>query len=179
MIVTCPRCFSADDVTYQYRCVNTSAHPEHLWLATLRSVTFADDSPDGVTDELLDPLSHCVVDGEPFMEYGVVEHRLRARYPELFAAHVAERGHSMFGTRPATASSVRFGVALGRLERDGKLVSRYGPATGAWSHNERVTYWAKRGPEPDGSLTWVEYCAQLGRDPEWTEDDRCGLRFPG
>ncbi|HEV7650333.1 MAG TPA: hypothetical protein VGP26_19470 [Actinophytocola sp.] len=59
-----------------------------------------------------------------------------------------------------------------------KLVSRYGPATGAWSHNERVTYWA-REPVPDGSLTWVDYCARLGRSPEWTDDDRQGLSHPG
>jgi hypothetical protein len=58
------------------------------------------------------------------VEYGIVEHRLRTRFPDLFAAHVADQGHSMFGSRAYTASSVRFGVTLGRLERMGDLDQR-------------------------------------------------------
>ncbi|MFC7613477.1 hypothetical protein ACFQV2_07530 [Actinokineospora soli] len=68
---------------------------------------------------------------------GSPQHRLRTRYPELFAGHVADQGHSMFGTRAYTASSVRFGVALGRLERAGELVSEYGPATGPGATTSR------------------------------------------
>jgi hypothetical protein len=42
--------------------------------------------------------------GHPFVEYGIVEHRLRTRFPDLFAAHVAEQGHSGLTHAPAHAN---------------------------------------------------------------------------
>lgn len=106
MIITCPKCFSADDVQpprrfpdhlLQYRCTNETAHGSHEWLTNREAVQPVDEVREGVTDELLEPLSQCVLTGDPFVEYGIVEHRLRTRFPDLFAAHVAEQGHSMFG----------------------------------------------------------------------------------
>lgn len=131
------------DHLLQYRCTNETAHGSYEWLTTREAVHPMGEVREGVTDELLEPLSQCVLTGDPFMEYGIVEHRLRTRFPDLFAAHVAEQGHSMLGSRAYTASSVRFGVALGRLERLGDLVSEYGPATGAWRYNGQVTYWGQ------------------------------------
>jgi hypothetical protein len=120
----------------------------------------------------MEPLLACVVQGEPFAEFGVVEFRFRQRHPQLFRAHVREQGHVLTGTRLYTASAVRFGVALSRLARSGDLVSRYGPATGAWAYNGQMTYWAVP-PVPNGELlTWVRYCAQLDRSPDWTDEDR-------
>jgi hypothetical protein len=184
VIITCLKCFRADDVqpprrlpdqVLHYRCTNAT-HGDHEWLTTLGDVPRPAATPDLVTDDLLEPLADCVRGGEPFVEYGIVEHRLRRRYPGLFAAHVAEQGHSMFGPRPYTASSVRFGVALGRLERAGRLISEHGPATGAWHYNGQVTYWAKTAtPE---RRTWAGYCAENGRSPDWTDDDRRGLSHP-
>ncbi len=188
MIITCPKCFSADDVLpprrlpdrmLQYRCVNESAHGEYEWLTSHEAVQSPSQVEEGVTDDLLEPLNQCVLAGDPFVEYGIVEHRLRARFPELFAAHVAEQGHSMFGSRAYTASSVRFGVALGRLERLGELTSEYGPATGAWHYNGQVTYWARNPPTTRQRQSFAEYCATIGRSPHWTDDDRRGLRPPG
>ncbi|GLY48666.1 hypothetical protein Lesp01_23220 [Lentzea sp. NBRC 102530] len=184
MIITCPKCFSADDVLpprrlpdrlLQYRCTNQE-HGDHEWFATREAVQSPGEVREGVTDELLEPLNRCVDAGDPFVEYGIVEHRLRARFPDLFAAHVADQGHSMFGPRAYTASSVRFGVALGRLERMGVLVSEYGPATGAWRYNGQVTYWARATPSDRSRRTWAEHCAEIGRSSEWTDDDRRGLR---
>ncbi|ONI86958.1 hypothetical protein ALI144C_09930 [Actinosynnema sp. ALI-1.44] len=186
MIITCPKCFAADDVLpprrlpdrlLQYRCTNP-IHGNHEWLTTRDAVQAPSDVQEGVTDELLEPLSRCIDADAPFVEYGIVEHRLRTRFPDLFAAHVAEQGHSMFGPRAYTASSVRFGVALGRLERTGDLVSEYGPATGAWHHNGQVTYWARNPPADRRRTTWAEYCAEIGRSPQWTDQDRFGLRIP-
>ncbi|GGS32940.1 hypothetical protein [Actinokineospora fastidiosa] len=187
MIITCPRCFSANDVLpprklpdhlLQYRCENEGAHGIHEWLTTVGAVKGPGEVREGVTDDLLTPLGTCVIQGEPFVEYGIVEHRLRKGFPALFAGHVAEQGHSMFGPRTYTASSVRFALALGRLERMGELVSKYGPATGAWRHNGQVTYWARPGTPAGQRLTWAEYCARLGRPPEWTDEDRRGLSAP-
>jgi hypothetical protein len=187
VIITCPKCFSADDVLpprrlpdhlLHYHCTNGRAHGDYEWITTREAVQPPGEVQDGVTDELLEPLNQCVLAGEPFVEYGIVEYRLRTRFPALFAVHVAEQGHAMFGSRAYTASSVRFGVALGRLERLGELVSEYGPATGAWHYNGQVTYWAKPESSDRRRKSWAEHCVEIGRSPQWTDDDRLGLRTP-
>jgi hypothetical protein len=142
----------------------------HVWQLTLDDVIVTDEADPGVTAELLEPLSTCIGPDDPWLEYGIVEYRFRERYPELFLAHVRDRGHRILGTRTATASSVRIGSALGQLARAGELISRYGPATGAWAPQD-LTYWA-RPPAPATTLTWADWCTQHGRDPMWTDADR-------
>lgn len=165
MIVTCPRCFQADDVSYQrlpdhvimYHCTNRHQDGEpHDWLVTREeSAPMTLAAVDGVVGDLLEPLLACLEPGEPFVEFGVVEYRLRQRDLDLFRRHVAERGHVLLGTRRVTASAVRFGVALGMLARAGEIVGRLGRATGAWSYNARVNYWAR--------LAGADWCVdQLG-----------------
>lgn len=183
MILTCPRCFTADDVSHrrlpgrlvEYTCSDThDGGGEHIWITSLAAATRSFDVEEGVTDDLLEPLLGCVHAGEPFVEYGVVEYRLRLTHPDLFISHVRDHGHVMFGRRDgqATASSVRFATALSRLARSGELVTVYGPGTGGWRHDDRISYWA-RPPGPTGSqLTWTTFCATLGRSPEWTDEDR-------
>jgi hypothetical protein len=181
VIITCPRCFSADDVSFrrlpdkmvQYHCsARHSSDGEHSWLASMSSVSWTPEGIDGVTDELLDPMFRSVLPDEPFVEYGVVEYRFRLSYPELFAAHVRDRGYVMLAPGQATASSVRFAATLGRLARTSELVSVYGPATGAWSYNSQVTYWA-RPPAPTGAhISWSAFCSQLGRPDTWMAEDR-------
>jgi hypothetical protein len=127
---------------------------------------------EGVTDDLMEPPLACVVPREPFAEYGVIEYRFRQQYPELFSAHVRDQRRVLIGTRDYTASAVRFGVPLSRLARSGDLVSRYGPAAGAWAYNGQMTYWAEP-PVQDGELlTRARYCASIGRPPSWTDEDR-------
>jgi hypothetical protein len=53
VIITCPKCFSADDVLPR------------------------GEVQEGVTDELLEPLNRCVDASDPLVEYGIVEHRPR------------------------------------------------------------------------------------------------------
>lgn len=190
MIVTCPRCFSADDVEWQrlpdkmiaYTCRRAhsagsgeTAGP-HTWVGTVDAVSFDADTSQGVTDELMEPLTACVVSGEPFVEYGIVEYRFARAHPDLFAAHIAERGHTMLHPQVATASGVRFGVALGRLAAAGALVSKYGPATGAWGYNGQVTYWSKQPPGAGKDVTWVTFCAERGRSTDWIDEDRALAR---
>ena len=186
VIITCEKCFSAEDVTYQrlpdlavlYMCSRShGGEGPHAWIKSVSELATPDEqAAEGVTDELLEPLSACVDPGDPFVEYGIVEYRLRQRYPDLFLAHVRDRGHVILGPKAYTASSVRFGVALGRLAQAGELTSKYGPATGAWRYNSQITYWA-RPPVPDQSmLTWADYCEALGRSSMWTDEDRAALR---
>jgi hypothetical protein len=204
LIVTCPRCFSFDDVRpprrlpdgrTEYTCTgdHEGAGP-HVWTvapavvdapvgrtaaerksgARRPSAARARTTEDAAIEELLEPLLACVHPGEPFVEYGVVEYRFRLARPELFVAHVRERGHLMLGTRRGlvSASTARFAKALSRLERSGELVSVKGPGTGAWRHDQAIGYWA-RPPRPSGPLlTWSMFCATQGRAAEWTDDDR-------
>lgn len=184
MITTCPRCLRADDVSYQrlqgrtavYTCADDhSGDGAHTWVRAGDEGDLYQDARAGATDELLEPLAACVLPHESFAEYGVIEYRFRQRHPDLFAHHVRELGHVLLGPKPYTATSVRFGVALSRLARSGDLVSRYGPATGAWSDNGQITYWAAPPASPGEPLTWETFCAETGRSPEWTDDDRIGL----
>lgn len=81
-IQTCLSCFSADDVKMnrlpdglvRYTCTNAKRHDdghEFIWERTVEQAAGAADTAGaGVTDELLDPMLRCVVDGEPFVEYG-------------------------------------------------------------------------------------------------------------
>lgn len=211
MIVTCPRCFSFDDVRpprrlpdgqLEYTCtgehdgtgiytwskgpsaVETPTRPT----STRRKPTgrTGGTSPtnllaeDAALDELLEPLLACVNVGEPFVEYGIVEYRFRISRPDLFIAHVRERGHVMLGARRGAASTAtaRFTKTLRHLETSGELVTVKGPGTGAWRHDQSISYWA-RPPRPTGPLlTWSMFCATQGRIAEWTDDDRALLDNP-
>jgi len=180
MIVRCPRCFRADDVGWQrlpdnallYTCTARHDGGPYTWVASHEAVSGGDLAADGVTDELLTPLLSCVRPGEPFVEYGIVEYRFSRQFRGLFVAHVRERGHVMVAPSRVTASSVRFGVALARLVRAGDLVSRPGPATGAWRYNAAITYWAAAPAAGREMLSWEAFCRSVGRSPEWTEEDR-------
>jgi hypothetical protein len=205
LIITCPRCFSFDDVRpprrhpdgrTEYTCTGEhdgagaytwSTAPAVAEVPAGRTATARKSGPrssgaprtganadSAAIDELLEPLLACVHPGEPFVEYGVVEYRFRLAHPELFVAHVRERGHMMLGTRRglASASTTRFAKALARLEKAGELVMVKGPGTGAWRHDQAIGYWA-RPPRPSGPLlTWSMFCATQGRTAEWSDDDR-------
>ncbi|MGY1810172.1 hypothetical protein ACI8AF_22625 [Blastococcus sp. SYSU D00669] len=181
MIVTCPACFSADEVSYQrlpdkllaYYCTGRHADGEpHEWVGSAAAARESWAAPEGVTDDLLEPLLGCIDAGDGLLEYGIVEYRLRARYPDLFRTHVAERGHTLLGHTQTTASAVRFGVALGRLARSGDLAFEWGPATGAWSYNGRISYWCHPPAAGRSKVTWTEFCGSIGRPAEWTDEDR-------
>jgi hypothetical protein len=159
VIITCPRCFTFEDVSsrrlpgqmLEYICsIDHDGTGEHVWLGSFADATRSFDMDSGITRELLQPLLSCVRPGEPFVEYGIVEYRLREAYPDLFISHVRDRGHVMLARgNQATASSVRFAAALSQLTRGGELLMVYGPGTGAWRHDERISYWA-RPPKPHG-----------------------------
>jgi hypothetical protein len=186
VVLKCPRCESdaavtsiaAPDGGLLYTCWFTHNGDGHVsWQVSNKSTVGI--SSEGVTLELVDPFErilHALL--HALIEYGVLEYRLRIDYPELFAAHVAARGHVLTGMcgGHATASSVRFAVALLRLER-AKVVSYHmRPATGAWRYNEQISFWVLN-PAPSGGavLTWADYCERLGRGADWTDDDRVAV----
>jgi hypothetical protein len=135
-------------------------------------------STEGVTTNLVDPLLKIMrALPDVWLEHGVIEYQLRLDYPDLFAQHVADRGHVLTGAVQATASSVRFATGLLRLERLGTVEHKLGPATGAWSYNAEVGYWALTPiPASEASLTWAQRCADISRDPNWTDADRADVQ---
>ena len=67
-------------------------------------------------------------------------------------------------------------MALGVLRAQGTLADKRAPGTGGWRYNQDIGFW-RLAPAPLGTplLTWADHCEQMGRDPEFTNDDRFGL----
>lgn len=187
MIVNCPRCWHADEVTavrapdaagFIYTCDFRDRHDDgqpHLWQQDPESSERAWSGGEGVLDDLYDPLLAVFLLDDPFLEHGVVEARLRQTAPAVFARHVEEAGHVAFGAIRNTASN-RIAMALGVLRAQGRLADRRAPGTGGWSYNQDIGFW-RLAPAPLGTplLTWADHCAALGRDSEFTDEDRLGL----
>lgn len=185
MIRTCPACFRDDEVTYRpvpdglvrYTCAgrHDDGH-EFIWeISREEARTRGDKAAAGVTDELLEPLLACVRPGDPYLEYGIIEYRLAQARPDLFVAHVRERGHVMLAPSRVTASNSRFIPTLVRLASYRQLVKKVGRATGAWRYNNTISYWARPDTPTSSMLSWEGFCAQLGRNPQWTEEDRAAV----
>lgn len=154
----CPRCAHDDegvlptrteDGSWQYIC--PASHDgdgpyviptQHAtWPTTANAHT---GSGDAETDDLLDPLMKVFDCEDRWLEYGVVEYRLRQISPGVFARHVNEAHHHMFGDRRETASKNRFKTALTRLSAEGRLVREIRDSTGAaWTQTKRISYWAR------------------------------------
>jgi hypothetical protein len=183
-ILVCPECHYADDVTleripgdlvrYTCRGRHGDGH-DFIWEMAREQASGGrsggSGGGSGVTADLFEPMLACVIAGEPFVEYGIVEYRLAQRRPELYRAHIAERGHVMLAPSRVTASNSRFGPTLVRLAARGLLTRIFGKATGAWSYNGRTTYWARPGTPQNRIMTWEQYCRERGRPPEWTAED--------
>lgn len=186
LIVTCRYCFSADDVAAErapdgegfiYTCTNTSGHDRWqvaVWQADPGSVEQNAEREEGVLDDLYSPLLGCFKPGEPFIEHGIIEERLRALAPVVFAQHVDEAGHVMFGKIRNTASN-RIGMALGVLRAQGHLVGRRLPGTGGWDFNPDIGFWALAPAENHAVLAWKDHALATGRNPDFTDQDRLGL----
>jgi hypothetical protein len=57
--------------------------------------------------------------------------------------------------------------ALGKLAREGILAFHGDRATGFWSYNGGIGYWALPPPPPTNQLfTWAEFAAMNGLDPQ-------------
>ena len=133
----------------------------------------------GVTADLLEPLRACFHEGDGWLEYGVVEHRLRQVAPEVFARHVAEAGHTMFGPATNTASG-RIATALSSLRARGEVHGFIGPSTGRAWRGDTISHWGLDPALPQGEvLSWARSREQLGLPAdEWTDADRAGLTSP-
>lgn len=184
-IVTCENCFRADEVTVEedyltnewvYTCNAHDPEP-HVWRKPAPTKPAANVFPDGRLEELgvYEILDQCIDSDDPWMEWGVIEDRFRRRDPELYALLIEEYSHSARDYRrggpdknPTNTRKLsnRLAQAVRVLARDGHLEGRFGPATGYWSYNTRVSHWAPNpAPDDDDLLTWEKYAMERSLDP--------------
>ena len=149
------------DSSLTFTCPRSSGHPQpgpHSWLY----VPQVEGPPGiegyaaelGLASELPAAIGHY---RGTWIEYGVAERAYAMRCPDDFAAIVARYGHKAIAPKQYTASAFLAGV-LGVLSRQGTLLYHLGPATGRWSYNEKISWWAV-APAPDWNsdrLSWAE-----------------------
>ena len=106
---------------------------------------------------LFESLPHCLNAGEAFVEYGVVEYRYRQLKPDMFKDIVTKYGHRAIETgRPYTATTF-LASALKLLANRNEVELRWGPATGFWTYDGTVGYWALAPASSYELLTWETF----------------------
>lgn len=172
----CPLCGLDDEVKvvgirdgkWLFVCSRTSKHAQPFEWASSDLAPSEDDAEPGVMEGfgLFHDLPHCLEKGEPFVEYGIVEYRYRALRPKTFAQLLDTYGHRAIEVgRPYTTSSF-LASALRILANRGEFELRWGPATGVWSYDGTVSYWALTPASGDSMRSWASYCADEGLDAE-------------
>lgn len=178
----CPLCGDDEDVVavdlggglLEYPCQRTR-HDGGAFVWTRVSAQLGAPDRDaregtGLAAELgmYDDLPQCLIAGEPWVEYGIVERRYREAWPDAFAKVVERYGHSDRQHKRRYTASAYTAMILGALRDRGRVVSmgRPGPATGFWSYNSTVHYWAlPPGPPTNTMLTYEQWTRAHGRDP--------------
>src|SRR5262249_48087028 len=130
----CKLCGYDDDVSVQtlapgaweFRCTTCN----YTW----PSKTAVDDESAGAAGitaglGVYDDLLRCLVPGEPFVEYGIIELRYSELRPKIYADLIERYGHTRQGPKHYTVSAF-LGGALGRLHDRGDLMMDFAEATG-------------------------------------------------
>lgn len=108
------------------------------------------DPGDGVTAEfdLLAELKEALaaVSATHWVEYGMIEREYAHRRPRDFTELVKRYGHTARQWKQYTVSAL-LGRTLARLHDVGEVHFRWLPATGYWSYNGRIG-WFALGPTP-------------------------------
>jgi hypothetical protein len=148
---------SPDGEAWLYACASPAHDEPHTWESKIAHYV---PGREGACEDLglYDDLEHCVLTGEPWVEYGVVEHRYKLHRPDVYFGEMLARwGHRANKPQRSTLSGVIAG-ALGQLSREGALVGRFGKATAYWSYNGKISYWAKPpAPPAEPSITWQSF----------------------
>jgi len=185
--IPCEKCFFTQDVTqevnyltgmWDYACSNP-VHGEtpYIWSVIPPSNAETSASRDSFLDGLgiYDDLLLCIHAGDPWLEYGVIEDRYRRDNPDEYAQLIEKYSHSARNStrggpdvQPSRSrkTSSRLSGALSVLAKAGLIDRAFGPASGYWSYNPRISRWAPLpSPAKEDLLTWSEYAAGEGLDP--------------
>lgn len=183
MIQVCPLHGDADDVrsvpldagVWQYTCTR-KGHVQpgpYTWESAATGDDLDGAGNDGVMEALglYDSLTAAVVGSPGWVEYGLLEYRFSQASPGAFMELVATYGHTNYGPKRYTASSL-LGGCLGRLANArGVLAYRPGVSTGYWSYNSPGSFYAMPPamgaslPAPSASETYADYALSVGEDP--------------
>ena len=141
----------------EFTCGRVKSHPKgeaFVWQGTPTSVSEPSDGQGPVPiEDVREGLLHCVYEGEPWVEYGIVEKRYAKTAAEDFERIREAYGHRILGPKinPHFTASAYIGRALGDLRETGQLAHMTGRATAEWSYNGTISYWAKPPPGPGSS----------------------------
>lgn len=160
---------SPDGESWLYSCSSPEHDTPFTWPSKIEKYV---GGREGICEELglYDDLGRCVRDNEPWVEYGIVEHRYKELRPDVYFGELLRRwGHRSQEGRRFTLSAL-LAKCLGQLSREGALVGRFGAATGYWRYNGEISYWTKPpAPPEDSSLTWFDFAIGAGLDPgDWS-----------
>jgi hypothetical protein len=171
----CPLC-SRDDLKitalgpalWRYTCSNEGRHGNQGVISWDGSETDRLALPEGKAADLglYEDLPRCLFPGEGFVEYGVVEHRYSERCPRLYEQLLQDYSHTRIERNKPYTASVFIALALGRLADRGEVLYQVGLATGYWSYNGVISYWALPSGSTDWEqTTWLKYATSRGLDP--------------
>lgn len=169
----------------RYECTRSSNHPGgRPWVKDIsgRDISQAPSGPRAFAGdkELAPAILACFTPGEPWIEYGIVEHRHAANHPDAFRRLVEEKGHAWWrppgdelrrtpsadgGEMTASKYLVR---TLSALAGSGDLCRKFAKGTGIWSYNSTISYWALApAPAVTNLLTYQQFAIR-----EHLDDDR-------
>lgn len=106
------------------------------------------------------------------VEYGVVEHELAAKYPDVYRDLWERQGHA--STHPDTSYtlSTYLSSLLGTLSREQSVDQLDIDATVPWSNSGNASAWSHPERLDKPVTTWEEYAEEVGIDPEsWPATD--------
>ena len=115
---------------------------------------------------LFEDLPACLISGEPFVEYSVVEHRYENQFPNNFRGITDRHPHRRAELGTDYTASMFIVSALSRLEREGVLLKKFGERLAARQRDGEVSYWALAPTPGDGDdITWEAFARDLGIEP--------------
>jgi hypothetical protein len=105
-----------------------------------------------------------------WIEFGVLEAAYAAANQADFAFLVNRYGHTAIKATRYSASAF-LASTLGHLSRSGHVLFHAGPATGRWSYNGQISWWAL-APEPDWErrTSWLQLRRSMSYVPGSSEE---------
>jgi len=163
----------SDEFGYKFTCTRGKGHPgggSYEWEQLPESPEF--EGLTGLANELgLQtelPAALAQYKGQ-WVEYGVLERAYALAHPEDWAILVGKYGHRAVAAKRYTASAF-LAATLSRLQSLGYLAYHGGPATGRWTYNSGISWWALDPETPwENRLSWDQSGADLTYVPGQTE----------
>lgn len=118
---------------------------------------------------LHDFLPTLITPGQPWREWGIIEHLFHLADPDLYTLLYENYGHVTQGPRRYSVSSY-LARRMSDVATRGAIAFVNGRGTGRWDYNTSISYWATT-PTPDRAnrLTWEQYATDNQLHGHWWE----------